>query len=85
MDNDVILGVAIKHLVSRVMCAKVDDLNRNTTLHDDLGADSLDEVDLIMDLEDEFDVDITDAEMSTISLWTIQDIVDLIKRKLEAK
>lgn len=43
---------------------------------DDLGADSLDIVDLIMALEDEFDIEISDEEAEDIK--TVKDIVDYI-------
>lgn len=43
---------------------------------DDLGADSLDIVDLIMALEDEFDIEISDEDAEDIK--TVKDIVDYI-------
>jgi len=44
---------------------------------DDLGADSLDIVDLVMSLEDEFDMEIPDEEIETIK--TVGDIVHFIE------
>jgi len=44
---------------------------------DDLGADSLDIVDLVMTLEDEFDMEIPDEEIETIK--TVGDIVHFIE------
>ena len=44
---------------------------------DDLGADSLDIVELIMDFEDEFDMEISDEDVEKIK--TVQDIIDYIK------
>jgi len=46
---------------------------------EDLGADSLDLVELIMELEENFGIKITDEELEKIR--TIQDITDFIKRK----
>lgn len=43
---------------------------------DDLGADSLDVVELVMELEDEFDLEISDEEAEKIS--TVADVVDYI-------
>ncbi len=45
---------------------------------DDLGADSLDIVELIMDIEDEFDLEIPDEEAENIS--TVQQAVDYIEK-----
>ncbi|MEN6507308.1 MAG: acyl carrier protein [Smithella sp.] len=46
---------------------------------DDLGADSLDLVELIMEMEEKFGVEIADEELEKIR--TIQDVVDFIRAK----
>ncbi len=46
---------------------------------DDLGADSLDLVELIMEMEETFDVQITDNELEKIR--TIKDVLDFLKSK----
>ncbi|MBX6352254.1 MAG: acyl carrier protein [Thermoflavifilum sp.] len=49
----------------------------DATFKDDLGADSLDIVELIMELEDEFDMEISDEEAEKIS--TVGDVVTYIE------
>ena len=49
-----------------------------TNLIDDLGADSLDVVELIMNLEDEFGVSISDEE--AVNLVTVQKIVEFLEK-----
>ena len=51
------------------------------SITDDLGADSLDVVDLVMSLEEEFDVEIPDEEVENIK--TVGDIVKYIEDKQE--
>jgi len=46
---------------------------------DDLGADSLDIVELIMAMEDNFGIDISDDDL--VKIRTVQDIVDYIKER----
>jgi acyl carrier protein len=46
---------------------------------DDLGADSLDIVELLMEMEEAFDIEIADEELEKIA--TIQDVVDFLKQK----
>jgi acyl carrier protein len=46
---------------------------------DDLGADSLDIVELIMEMEENFDIQISDDELDKIR--TIQDVIDFLKIK----
>jgi acyl carrier protein len=50
---------------------------------DDLGADSLDQVELVMALEEAFDVEIPDEEAEKIR--TVQDAVDYIDKHAKAK
>ncbi len=54
-----------------------DDITLDSSFIDDLGADSLDIVELIMALEEEFDIDIPDNESEKII--TVGDAVEYIK------
>jgi acyl carrier protein len=49
----------------------------------DLGADSLDMVEIVMAVEDEFEIEILDSEMAMLS--TVQDWIDIAERKLAEK
>ena len=55
----------------------VETITMDTTFIDDLGADSLDIVELIMALEEEFDIEIPEADAEKIS--TVGDVVEYIK------
>ncbi len=46
---------------------------------DDLGADSLDIVELVMAMEENFGIEVSDDEL--LKIRTIQDVIDFIKRK----
>ena len=52
-----------------------------SSIIDDLGADSLDIVDMVMSLEEEFDVEIPDEEIETMK--TVGDIIKFIEAKGE--
>ncbi len=54
----------------------LDTITMETTFIDDLGADSLDIVELIMALEEEFDMEIPEAEAEKIS--SVSDVVEYI-------
>lgn len=62
-------------------CLKCDegDITLNADLSDDLGADSLDAVDLIMSIEDEFDI--TFPEDAATKIQTVGDLVAYIDGK----
>ena len=55
-----------------------EKITMDTNLIDDLGADSLDVVELIMNIEDEFGVSISDEEAA--NLVTVQRIVDFLEK-----
>ena len=55
-----------------------DTITLDTNLVDDLGADSLDVVELIMSIEDEFGVSISDEEAA--NLVTVRRIVDYVEK-----
>ncbi len=59
-----------------------EELTPQASFIDDLGADSLDIVELVMAMEEEFDIEIPDDDAEKIQ--TIQDVVSYVKRKVEA-
>lgn len=73
-------GVAfekVKEIVVEQLGVEEDEVTLEASFIDDLGADSLDIVELIMALEEEFDLEIPDSEAEKIS--TVGDVVDYIK------
>jgi acyl carrier protein len=58
-----------------------DAVTMESSISEDLGADSLDVVDMVMSLEEEFDVEIPDDEIEAMK--TVGDIVKYIESKNE--
>ncbi len=67
----------VKTIISEQMDVNIDDLTYDTFLIDDLEADSLDLVELIMAFEDEFGIKIDEERLEEI--LTIEDIMDVIE------
>ena len=62
----------IEKIISEQLGVDIDAVTDDKNLMNDLGADSLDTVQLIMDIEEEFDIEITDDDAE--SLHTVADI-----------
>lgn len=67
----------LKSILSDQFDAEEDSITADTNLADDLGADSLDVVDLLMSIEDEFEIEIPDTEVENIK--TVGAIVEYIE------
>jgi acyl carrier protein len=66
----------VKKIVSEQLGANEADVKNESSFVDDLGADSLDTVELVMALEEEFDCEIPDEEAEKIT--TVQQAVDYV-------
>ena len=69
----------VKKLLADQLNIDAGKITENSKVIDDLGADSLDVVEMLMTLEDEFNVTVTDEE--SVNLKTVGDIVKLIDEK----
>jgi acyl carrier protein len=67
----------VKKIIVEQLGVEEDEVTLESSFIDDLGADSLDIVELIMALEEEFDIEIPDSEAEKIS--TVGDAVNYIK------
>lgn len=66
----------VKKIVIEQLGVKEDEVTSEASFVDDLGADSLDTVELVMALEEEFDIEIEDEEAEKIT--TVQQAIDFI-------
>lgn len=66
-------------ILAEQLDANADDITVSTDMVDDLGADSLDIVDLVMTLEDEFDLEIPDEDVENVR--TVGDIVKYLEER----
>ena len=70
----------IKKIIAEVLNVDEEEITMETTFVDDLGADSLDIFQIIMGLEEEFDIEIANEEAEKIA--TVGDAVEQIKNAL---
>ena len=72
----------LKKIIAEVLNVDEEEITMETTFVDDLGADSLDVFQIIMDLEEEFDIEIPNEEAEKIV--TVGDAVEQIKNALNS-
>ncbi|MFC1608527.1 acyl carrier protein [Candidatus Latescibacterota bacterium] len=74
------LDEQVKNLVISQLGVDADKVTQDSSFIDDLGADSLDTVELVMAFEEEFDMEISDEEAQTLK--TVGDVVGYLKGKV---
>ncbi|MCU0567043.1 MAG: acyl carrier protein [Oculatellaceae cyanobacterium Prado106] len=72
----------VKKIVADQLSVAAEDVKPEASFANDLGADSLDVVELVMALEEEFDIEIPDEAAESIA--TVQSAVDYIQEKTAA-
>lgn len=72
----------VKKIVAEQMGVSEDEISRDTSFVQDLNADSLDTVELVMEFEEQFELNIPDEEAEKIQ--TIGQAIDYIKAHLDS-
>ena len=71
----------VKAVIVEQLGVSEEEVNREASFTDDLGADSLDTVELVMALEEEFETEIPDEKSEKIT--TIQEAIDFIEANIK--
>lgn len=71
----------VKSIIVKQLGVKEGDIKNESKFIEDLGADSLDTVELVMGLEEEFDTEIPDEEAEKIT--SVQEAIDYINNNLK--
>jgi acyl carrier protein len=78
---------SVEERVIEIVCENLavnkDQVKRETSFIEDIGADSLDIVELVMELEEEFDITIPDEQAEKIK--TVGEAIDYIQREMAKK
>ncbi len=70
----------VKETICQQLKAKPEDITLETSFIDDLGADSLDSIELVMELEEKFGIEIPDEDAE--KLHTVNDAVNYVRKKI---
>lgn len=80
MNREEVTGIVIDTIKEQL---GVSDVALDAKLKEDLGADSLDQVEMVMHAEEKFNIEITDEELADIT--TVNEFVEFICKKTEGK
>ena len=69
----------VKEIIAKQLNLDVDEITESTSFKDDLGADSLDLFELVMALEEEFDIEIPSEDLE--KLITVGDVLNYLSDK----
>lgn len=74
------LEQTVKELIAHKLWLELDEVSLSSRFAEDLGADSLEEVETVMRMEHEFDIYISDAESEKVH--TVEDLYEICLQKL---
>ncbi|MBN1446092.1 MAG: acyl carrier protein [Candidatus Omnitrophica bacterium] len=72
----------VRNIISEKLGVGISEVTETASFVDDLGADSLDTVELVMEFEEKFSIDIPDEDAEKIR--TVKDAVDYIEKKKQS-
>lgn len=73
------IEATVKEIIAEQLGINEEDISSDSSLSDDLGADSLDIVELVMALEEEFEIEISDEEAEKLD--TVKHFVDFVQAR----
>ncbi len=82
MSSDLEIAERIKAVIVEQLAVSLDQVVPQASFIEDLGADSLDIVELIMALEEEYDIEIPDEDAEKIA--TVRDVIEYVQTKKAA-
>ena len=72
----------VRGILAETLMTDKKNIRREKALVDDLGADSIDFVEIVLELEKAFGITIKDDEAEQLNEWTVGDLYDFVKGKL---
>ncbi len=73
----------VRRIIAEQLMVDIEEVTDDASFIEDLGADSLDTVEMIMEIEDEFGIEIPDEDAE--KMQTVGQAIEYIKKKVEAQ
>ena len=74
-----------REIIAQVMRLKTDEVKLDDLMKDGIGCDSLDCVEIVIELEKEFDINIPDNVVDAAAGWTVSELCDYVEERLKER
>ena len=75
----------VREVIARCMGLETDDVKNDALMRDDIGCDSIDCVEIVIDLEREFGIRIPDNEWDAAAGWKVSELCDYVEERLKER
>lgn len=75
----------VREIIAQVMRLKTDEVKLDDLMKDGIGCDSIDCVEIVIELEKEFDISIPDNEVDAAAGWTVSELCDYVEERLKER
>ena len=72
----------VREVIARFMDLRTDEVKNDDLMKEDIGCDSIDCVEIVMELEKEYDINIPDNDAGAAG-WTVSELCDYVEEKLK--
>ena len=75
----------VREVIASVMGLKTDEVKNDDLMKEDIGCDSIDCVEIVIELENEFSISIPDNEVDAAAGWTVSELCDYVEERLKER
>ena len=75
----------VREIIAQVMRLKTDEVKLDDLMKDGIGCDSLDCVEIVIELEKEFGISIPDNECDAAAGWTVSELCDYVEERTKER
>ena len=75
----------VREVIARCMDLDTDEVKNDDLMKEDIGCDSIDCVEIVMELEKEFGINIPDNEVDAAAGWTVSELCDYVEERLKER
>jgi acyl carrier protein len=75
----------VREIIAKCMQLETDEVKNDDLMKEDIGCDSIDCVEIVIELEKEFDINIPDNEVDAAAGWTVSELCDYVEERLKER